>query len=318
MSLGRSITILAATLAIISSTAAAAVADAGGRPEDQKATNPAGAPEQGGQPNPFEGIEWQQGPLDGKLGALATLKVPEGFTFSDGEGAKKFLTATQNIASGDELGLVLPSSEEASWFLIFDYSNVGHVKDDEKDAIDADALLKTLQENTASSNEIRKQRGYPDIQLTGWAKPPFYDPKTHNLTWATIIESASGHRSVNYSTRLLGRGGYMNVDLVISPEDLDAALPQFDKLIEGFTYVEGSRYAEWRPGEKVAAYGLSALVVGGAGALAVKTGLLAKFWKLIVAAVAAAAAGLKKVFTKATRAGEMTPPSPGPNHSPQA
>jgi uncharacterized membrane-anchored protein len=41
---------------------------------------------------------------------------------------------------------------------------------------------------------------------------------------------------------------------------------------------------------------LAALIAGGAGAVALKTGLLAKFWKLIVVAFAAIAGFIKKVF----------------------
>jgi DNA-directed RNA polymerase beta' subunit len=41
---------------------------------------------------------------------------------------------------------------------------------------------------------------------------------------------------------------------------------------------------------------LTALVAGGAGAIAAKTGLLAKAWKLILVGIAAVGAWLKKLF----------------------
>ena len=43
----------------------------------------------------------------------------------------------------------------------------------------------------------------------------------------------------------------------------------------------GSRYAEFGQGDKIAAYGLTALVAGGAGAALAKSGLLSKMWKAI-------------------------------------
>jgi uncharacterized membrane-anchored protein len=269
--------------------------------------------------NPLTRIQWQMGPTTGKLGDRAELSVPEGFAFADADGARKLLEATQNIPSGTELGVVIPMGEDADqgWFLIFEFSDSGYVKDDERDKLDADALLKTLREGTTASNKTRTEKGYPALELTGWAKPPFYDPKTNNLTWATVVKADGGGSSVNYSTRLLGRSGYMNVDLVISPELLDGALPSFDTLISGFNYNEGHRYAEFKPGDRVATYGLAALVVGGAGAVALKTGLLARFWKVIVAVGVAAVAGLRKFFRGATSVAEMPAPGPGSSSAPR-
>jgi len=44
------------------------------------------------------------------------------------------------------------------------------VKDNEK--IDADAILKTLKENTEASNAERKRRGWPELHVVGWSIPP--------------------------------------------------------------------------------------------------------------------------------------------------
>jgi uncharacterized membrane-anchored protein len=243
------------------------------------------------------GIDWQPGPTQGKLGPLATLEVPDGFLFGDAQTAKRVLELNQNLVSGDELGVVTPAGEgpEDSWAVYFEFKDSGYVSDEEKEELDAGALMETLKEGNAAGNEERERRGWDRLELVGWAKEPFYDPKTNNLTWATLLRSKNGE-TVNWSTRLLGRGGTMNVDLVIPPDQLASALPRFESLIEGFGYVEGHRYAEFRAGDKVAEYGLTALVAGGAGAIAAKTGLLGKFWKLIVAGVVAIGAFAKKLF----------------------
>jgi uncharacterized membrane-anchored protein len=57
--------------------------------------------------------------------------------------------------------------------------------------------------------------------------------------------------------------------------------------MQGFSYTSGNRYAEFMKGDKVAGYGLTALIAGGAAAAAVKTGLFAKLFKVIAAAGAA-------------------------------
>jgi uncharacterized membrane-anchored protein len=66
--------------------------------------------------------------------------------------------------------------------------------------------------------------------------------------------------------------------------------------MKGFTYVPGQTYGEFKPGDKIAEYGLAALVAGGAGVFAAKTGLFAKLWKFILAGLAAIGAFLNKLF----------------------
>jgi len=163
-----------------------------------------------------------------------------------------------------------------------------------------------FQEGSEAANAERAKRGWPEMKLLGWHKPPFYDPRTNNLTWSRTIES-EGERSINWSTRLLGREGVMSVDLVLGPETLEAALPAFATLLEGFEFKSGHRYAEFTAGDKVAEYGLAALVAGGAGALALKTGLFAKFWKFLLIPLLAAGAWLKRLFTGRKRANEDLP-----------
>jgi uncharacterized membrane-anchored protein len=90
-----------------------------------------------------------------------------------------------------------------------------------------------------------------------------------------------------------------------------------DKLLAGnFNYVSGQKYSEFKSGDKVAAYGLSALVLGGGAVMAAKMGLFAKFgvflgkaWKGIVFALIALGAGLKKVWNKITGARPDQPPA---------
>jgi uncharacterized membrane-anchored protein len=83
---------------------------------------------------------------------------------------------------------------------------------------------------------------------------------------------------------------------VADPDDLASAIADFKSTLTGFSYVPGQRYAEYKSGDKVAQYGLAALVTGGAAAIAVKTG----FWKVIVGAAVAGwkfiAAGAVAVF----------------------
>lgn len=245
----------------------------------------------------FDDIPWEQGPVLGDLGAEAEVRVPAGCLFTKGDGVRMFMELTENTTSPAERAVVFcPDSLEDSWFVVFSFDESGYVKDDERDKLDADALLASLQQGTREGNAERTSHGYPALTLDGWAKPPYYDPQTNNLTWGTLISSSSGGHSVNHSVRLLGRGGVMNVDLIVGRDQYEAAQPAFNALVGGFTYRSGHRYSEWRSGDKLAAYGLTALVAGGAGVALANSGLLAKLWKFILAGVAAVAAGIKKFF----------------------
>ena len=252
-----------------------------------------------------EKIDWADGPLVARLGDIAEIKIPAGYRFTGKEGTKKFLELTQNPPSGSELGTIIPilsnqddSKENEMWFVLFEFSDVGYVKDDDKDKLDADQLLKSITESTEEANKERANRGWPPYHVNGWYKPPYYDTATKNLTWAIQGYSADGKNnedhSVNYSVRILGRRGTMNADLVLSPAIADKATPQFGNLLAGFSFLPGGRYSEFRPGDKVAEYGLATLVAGGATAVALKTGLFAKFWKLIVVAFTALLALIKR------------------------
>jgi uncharacterized membrane-anchored protein len=263
----------------------------------------------------FDSIEWTTGPTAGRLGSVATLTVPTGCRFTENKGAKTFMEITENPPSGDEVGLLLcetaqgaDSTNAARWFVVFDYDGSGYVKDDEKTELDAAKILATLQEGQREGNKERRKRGWEELTLDGWVRPPYYDQSTHNLTWATRI-LAEGDTTVNHSVRLLGRGGVLKADLVVGPGTFELALPKFDEVVSTTTFMTGHTYAEWREGDKVAKYGLTALVAGGAGAAAMKLGLFGKLWKVIagifvaagkaiIAAVVGLAAWLRSMFRK--------------------
>lgn len=88
----------------------------------------------------------------------------------------------------------------------------------------------------------------------------------------------------------------MQVTLVTDPEDLQTVLSEFKKLLQTHEFNAGHRYAEFKKGDKIAAYGLTALIAGGAAAVALKTGILQKFGKLIVFGAIAVVAAFGKFF----------------------
>jgi uncharacterized membrane-anchored protein len=262
-----------------------------------KADDPKEDPKEANRPK----IAWVDGPATAQLGDIAEIKIPAGYRFTGKDGTRTFLEMTGNPPSGEELGTIVPQSksedDQEFWFVIFEFQDTGYVKDDDRDKLDPDGLLKTIRDNTENANQERLRRGWLPYHIRGWYKPPFYDTQTRNLTWAMQGYSTNQGKeeaSVNYSVRILGRRGTMSVDLVLDPALVDSVVPKFDKLLTGFSYLHGSAYSDFRAGDKVAEYGLATLVAGGATAIAAKTGLLAKLWKLIVVGFAALAGMLKR------------------------
>jgi uncharacterized membrane-anchored protein len=280
-------------------------------------------------------IVWNKGPYKAKLGSVAEIDIPKGYAFTDAAGTKRFMELTHNPSSDQDIGLVLPlrpdpgpGAKVPDWYLLFEFNGMGYVSDSEKSSLDANKILESLKKSTEQENAYRQKQGWAAYHVTGWERPPFYDERTHDLVWATLGESDDPKegQSVNYSTRILGRNGTMNVDLVLEPADLDAVLPLSNQLMSGFGFTPGSRYADFVKGDKVASYGLTALIAGGAAAAAIKTGLFAKliaamvaFWKFMVVGFAAAASAVKKFFAKLRRkisgeeeAAAVTVPAQGP------
>jgi len=259
----------------------------------------AGADEAADPESSLRSIPWVTGPAQGLLGTLATLRVPEGYAFTGKNGTQKFMELSHNPTSGQELGVLLPM-DSTGWFAVFEFREIGYVKDDEKDKLDADKILSSIREGTKAANEERKKRGWEPLEIVGWYQAPMYDPVTHNLVWA-IRARSHGEEIINYSTRLLGRKGVMDADLVVGPEEMGTSLPRFNAALTGFAYSTGNSYAEFTKGDKVAKYGLTALIVGGAAVAAAKSGLLTKLFKPLIVGViglfAAIARWFKRVFS---------------------
>jgi uncharacterized membrane-anchored protein len=110
---------------------------------------------------------------------------------------------------------------------------------------------------------------------------------------------------VNYTSRLLGRTGVMSAVLVANPKTLAADTESFKAGLGEFNYLPGEKYAEFKAGDRVAEYGLAALVLGGAAAVATKKGFWAAiiaffgaFWKIIAGVGVAVTAWLGSLFKK--------------------
>jgi len=244
-------------------------------------------------------INWIPGPNVCDLGDnVASIELAESYAFANSDDTKEIMQLMGNPKSNREVGLIMPKDQNANWYIVFEYFPVGYIKDDEKDSIDSDAILESIKEGNEKANEQRREQGFSPLKILGWYEKPHYDDKSHNLVWAVLADS-DGKEIVNYDTRLLGRSGYISAVLVTDKDTLDPLKPQVENILSKVSYKKGKSYAAYVQGDKLAKYGLTALIAGGAGAAAVKLGffkMLAKAWKLVIAGAVAFIAFLGKIL----------------------
>ena len=249
----------------------------------------------------------QLGPVDVPVRDQAYLRLPAGYVWIPNPAATQLLAAMGNRVGDGFVGAIVPASD-APWFAVVNVVKEGYIKDDDAKDWNADDLLKSLKEGTAAANEERTKRGIAAMDVVGWAQKPHYDASSHRLVWSalTIDKGApAGEQGVNYNTYALGRDGYISLNLVTDAKAIETYKPDALRLLSALEYNDGKKYADFNSStDKVAAYGLAALVAGAAakklGLFAILLAFLAKFAKVGVLAAAAAAWGATKIFKKKT------------------
>jgi uncharacterized membrane-anchored protein len=245
-----------------------------------------------------------EGPQSVALKDEATLALPPGFGFVPRKESVELLKLMGNESGPELTGLVFPLAEGKDYFLVVDYEDAGYVSDEEAKEWDADDMLEGLKEGTEAGNLMRKKQGVPAIQVTRWVEPPKYEAATHRLVWSAEVrlkDEDDPDPGVNYNTYVLGREGYVSLNLVTATSTVAADKPAAHALLSAIDFNQGRRYADFDSStDKVAAYGIAALVGGVAakklGLLALIAAGAAKFAKVIIIALAAFGAGIAKWF----------------------
>lgn len=263
-------------------------------------------------------LKFQQGDIT-LPGNIATLKLPPSFRYLPPADAERLLVeGWGNPPGNNTLGMIVatdasPMSEQG-WGVILTYEKDGHVKDDDADSIKYDELLKDMQQGVLDSNAERKEKGYRPMTLVGWAEAPYYDKASHKLYWAKELKSeGASTSSLNYNVRVLGREGVLVLNAVAGMDQIGQIKGEMKNVTAFTEFTSGNRYADFdAKTDKVAEYGLAALVAGGVAAklgfFGKLFGLLLAFKKLIFIGVAAAGAGLFKLLGRKEKAGAGSDP----------
>jgi len=243
----------------------------------------------------------QNGPRDITLADQAVLKLPAGYGFIPQAEAARLMTAMGNRTSEGFMGLIV--GDKLDGFVSVRYEKSGYIKDDDAKDWDADELLKNLKEGTEEGNKDRAARGLPQMDIIGWVQKPAYDSATHRLVWSLSSRDkgapAQASQGINYNTYLLGREGYLSLNLVTDLSLIDADRPKAHELLGAVAFNKDKRYEDFNEStDHIAEYGLAALVGGLAvkklGLLAMAGVFLLKMWKIAAIAVFGIGAGIKK------------------------
>jgi uncharacterized membrane-anchored protein len=247
------------------------------------------------------------GPADVSLSDQAIIHLPEGMAFFPKEQSNALMVAWGNAVDDRLLGMVVPRSDDENWVTTIDATFDGYVKDEEAKKWNAEELLQTLKDGTEAQNKDRAERGFPALDVVGWIEKPNYEATAHRLVWSVKMvhrgADADEPAVVNYNTYVLGRDGYLEVDLLTDEKTVEAQKPFAKQVLAAIQYNSGKRYEDFKAGsDHMAEYGIAALI---GGAVAHKLGFLAlasvfvlKFIKIIGLAVLVGLGGLKRFFTK--------------------
>jgi len=253
-------------------------------------------------------LKYQTGEINLKDG-LAKIKIPAQFRYLDGADAQTVLVRLwHNPPGGKSLGMLLPADTSPlssdCWAVTINYEEEGYIKDTDAEKIDYTSLMKQMQESTRKASQERQKKGYPAVELIGWAAPPHYDAATHKMYWAKEIKfGGESENTLNYNIRILGRRGVLVLNAIATVPQLKEIEKQTPEILAMVDFNQGNRYADFNAStDKVATYGLAALVAGG---IATKMGLFKVIWvfilgakKIIIIACVAVAGWFKKLFKK--------------------
>jgi uncharacterized membrane-anchored protein len=278
-------------------------------PPEQPADEPADEPE----------VPHLTGPKTVDLGNQTELALPDGMYLYERDVAQPH---QREIGNDWENVVAEVERPEQPWTLVFEYQNDGYVDDSDANELDAGELLKSIIDGTAEQNAQRKQLGVPELFVDRWSEPPRYDRVHHQLLWSIENHDVTG-KVINRMTRILGRNGYLSVTLVASPEALNEAKVDADLVLAAVKFRQGARYEDHKNGDRDSGIGLKALVLGGAGVVAVKVakaGILIKLLLVLKKALIFIVAGIAGFFrwlfgrkkrVELARSPSETPPDPG-------
>ena len=161
-----------------------------------------------------------------------------------------------------------------------------------------------------ADNAERVEQGYDPAYLIGWASKPFYDKEHRILHWAKEIKFGDSAvvNTLNYNVRVLGRKGVLVLNAVASMSELPLVQQHVPDVLSIVKFSDGYKYEQYDSNvDKVAAYTIGGLVAGKVLAKVGIFAILAKFAKVIFAAIVAGAAAIWRFISGRKKKDETLP-----------
>jgi uncharacterized membrane-anchored protein len=208
-------------------------------------------------------MHWQPGPVElpSSHSKVATL----GYKIITGTDAHRYReladptpstaveAAAVNFNSGDEI--------------VYQYFDEGYVSINDWADINPDTLLAELKRNTEVTNKARRERGDPELHVSGWVEKPSLNRDTNTVSWIFSATRSDGAQLINAVALKLGRNGYEKIIWITDPA---SSMDGFRIAINGHQFEPGYRYSDHVTTDRSAAYGVAGLVAGVLGVKALK------------------------------------------------
>jgi uncharacterized membrane-anchored protein len=210
-----------------------------------------------------------------KLGeSSSTLSLPRDHAAAFAADAVRFETLLGNgdLASKHVEAVVVNRRNEQVIFQSF--NDEGYITLDDWKDVDAAAMLATIKDNTEKGNAEKTRDGFSPVHVKGWLQQPTLDRDGNTVRWAIAADDGSTP-IVNAVALRLGRRGFEKLTWVGDANAYVAQGGELDLMLGSHTFDPGFRYADYVSGDKVAAYGVGALVATLVGAKLAKIGLFA-------------------------------------------
>jgi uncharacterized membrane-anchored protein len=241
----------------------------------------------------YDALQWRTGAGSYQLpGSHAVIQLRDGQALLLGADAERYSWLASGVEFPDTEAVLTYDSSDAASEVYYEWRDEGYVDDSDWSDVDGDELLAQYRDATEASNEERAANGFKPMHVVGWLEPPHYDKSSRTVTYALELKDEDSNWANAVALRL-GRAGYTEFTWVGSIGSFQSAGGRpalLNEALAAHAFEEGYRYADFKEGDKVAAYGVAGLVA---------TALGLKFGKGLIAGLIAFLIAGKKVVIPA-------------------
>ncbi len=267
---------------------------------DRSSAKPAATEQE--RDNQIRALVWKDGGAHPLSRSKSTIKLDSPYQILIGKDAIVYLENTNGTEQPTDIEAII-THPEIDAITVYRSINEGYVKFDDWGDVDSDQMLKDIKEGNEEANKERAKFGVSPLHVTGWKQRPTLNKEQKIVQWQIEAQSGEDH-IVNAVVLVFGRFGYEKLIWAGDAKDNPDIL--LNAARSGFSFDQGASYADFRDGDKVAEYGVAALVASAVGAkVLAKFGFLAaaallfkKAWVVVLIIPAMIWRGVKKLFAR--------------------